>query len=362
LERISQARPEAESAEAARASAQRAVPTPLDLNDWAWLSATSPRKDLRDGRIAVILAEKAVAATSREDPAILDTLAAGLAEAGRFAEAAGVQREAVGLLNDAKSKDDYGTRLDLYESNAPYRNAATNGLAPTADDRLALAALLQTRGTLCAQFVQLTLAAGDLTKAIALDPDEHSSWYHLAPLLLETGDTGGYRKHCHAMLTRFGTTNAPPIAERTAEVCLLLPLDGADLAAATRLAETAVTLGKGNPSEPYSQFLKGLAEYRQANFAQAVGWIQQALIQPGTVYSRDIQSCSVLAMALQRLNQAGEAREALSKATELAGAKLPRLDGGDLGPSWHNWIIAHILLREAKALIEGGPKAGDETK
>jgi tetratricopeptide (TPR) repeat protein len=166
------------------------------------------------------------------------------------------------------------------------------------------------------------------------------------------------------MLSRFGTTDAPPIAARTAKVCLLLPLEGADLAAAAKLAETAVTLWKGDTWAWVAdfQFAKGLAEYRQANFAQAVEWTQKALVLSGTDYNRDVQAYSVLALALHRLNRAGEAREALSKATELAGAKLPRLDSGDLGPNWHNWIIAHTLLREAKALIEGGAKVGDETK
>ena len=359
LERVSQARQAIERAEAARASAlaleeQRngaSSGQAGSLNALAWLFAASPREDLRDGRIALILAEKAVAATSRKDPVILGTLAAGLAEAGRFAEAARVQHEALGLLNDDKSKEDYGSRLKLYESNSPYRDTATNALAPAADDRLGMAALLRARGTLCAQFAQWTLAAGDLTNAIALNPDEHWNWYQLGPLLLETGDTGGYRKHCYAMLARFGTTNDPAIAERTAKACLLLPLDGADLAAASKLAETAVTLGKDDAWVAYYQSAKGLAEYRLANFAQAVEWTRKALGQPG-IYSRDIQAYSVLALALHRLNQAGEAREALSKATELAGAKLPRLDSGDLGPDWHDWIIAQILLREAKGLIE----------
>jgi WD40 repeat protein/tetratricopeptide (TPR) repeat protein len=372
LERVSQARPPAESAEAARASA-RALEEQRNgassgqarfLNALAWLSAASPREDLRDGRIAVVLAEKAVAATSRKDPAILGTLAAGLAEAGRFAEAVLVQREALGLLNDAERKEDYSSRLKLYESKSPYRDAATNHLAPAVDDRLGMERLLRTRGRLCAQFAQWTLAAGDLTKVIALNPDENWNWFELASLLLETGDTGGYRKHCHAMLSRFGTTDAPPIAARTAKVCLLLPLEGADLAAAAKLAETAVTLWKGDTWAWVAdfQFAKGLAEYRQANFAQAVEWTQKALVLSGTDYNRDVQAYSVLALALHRLNRAGEAREALSKATELAGAKLPRLDSGDLGPNWHNWIIAHTLLREAKALIEGGAKVGDETK
>jgi tetratricopeptide (TPR) repeat protein/roadblock/LC7 domain-containing protein len=368
LERVSQARPAVKIEEAARASARRAA-RPLSaleehrvgassgqagsLNALAWLLAASPREDLRSGRIAVVLAERAVFETNRKDPQILDTLAAGLAEAGRFAEAAGVQREALGLLNDAQSKEDYGSRLKLYESNAPYRDAAANNLTPAPEDHLGMAALLRARGTLCAQFAQWTLAAGDLTKAIALDPDEHWNWYQLAPLLLETGDAGGYREHCHAMLTRFGATTDPPIAERTAKVCLLLPLDAADLAAANKLAETAVTLGKDDDWVVYYQFAKGFAEYRQANFAQAVEWTRKALRQPGADYNRDIQAYSVLALALHRLNKVGEAREALSKATELAGTKLPKLDSRDLGPAWHTWIIAQTLLREAKALLEG---------
>ena len=333
------------------------------LNFLAWLFAASPREDLRDGRIAVILAEKAVAATSRKDPAILGTLAAGLAEAGRFAEAARVQREALGLLGDDKSKEHYSSRLKLYESNAPYRYSAINNtLDLAANDRLGMAALLRARGTLCAQFAQWPSAVRDLTKAIALNPDEDLNWFQLAPLLLEAGDTSGYRKHCHAMLARFGTTNTPPIAEQIAKACLLFPLDGADLAAATKLAETAVTLGKDDPRVAYYQFAKGLAEYRQTNFAQAVEWTRKALVQSGTDYNRDVQAYSVLAMALDRLNQAGEAREALSNATQLAGAKLPKLDSGDLGPAWYDWIIAHRLLREAKALMEGAAKENDKTR
>jgi tetratricopeptide (TPR) repeat protein len=361
LERVGWAMSQAvESAEAARAleewSPGASSGQAGSLNALAWLFAASPREDLRSGPIAVILAERAAAATSRKDPMILDTLAAGLAEAGRFDEAVRVQREALGLLNDAKGKEDYGSRLKLYKSNAPCRDPTANELAPTADDRLGMAALLRARGTLCAQFAQWTLAAGELTKAIALNPDEHWNWYQLAPLLLETGDAGGYRKHCHSMLARFGTTNTPPIAERTAKVCLLLPLNGADLAAASNLAETALTLGKDDPRAAYYQFAKGLAEYRKANFAQAAEWTQKALRRASIDHNRDVQACSVLAMALHRLNKAGEAHEALSEAAEIAGAKLPRLDSGDLGPAWHDWIIAQTLLREAQALIDGKTK------
>jgi tetratricopeptide (TPR) repeat protein len=207
-------------------------------------------------------------------------------------------------------------------------------------------------------------AAAELTKAVELRPEEHMNWYRLAPLLAQSGDLAAYREHRQAMLARFGTPTNALIAERTAKVCLMLPADGPNLATACKLADTAVTVGANEPWVAYYQFqfVKGLAEYRQGSFGTAAEWVQKALGQSGTDYNQAVEAYSVLALALHRLNRAGEAHEALSKATELAGAKLPKLDSGDLGPAWHDWIIAQTLFREAKVLVEGGAKAGDETK
>jgi len=62
-----------------------------------------------------------------------------------------------------------------------------------------------------------------------------------------------------------------------------------------------------------------------------------------------------MAMARQHLNQPAGARAALEKAVEILEAKLPKLESGDLGELWGDWIIAHVLLREAKMLIEEPP-------
>ena len=91
------------------------------LNAVAWLLATCDDSAIRDGHRAVDLAEKAVAKTNRKDVTILDTLAAAYAEAGEFAKAVTVQKEAMALLNDQKQKADFTSRLKLYESNTPYR-------------------------------------------------------------------------------------------------------------------------------------------------------------------------------------------------------------------------------------------------
>ena len=57
------------------------------LNDTAWILATNPNASVRDGAEAVELAQRAVKLSGGQEPAILDTLAAAYAEAGRFADA-----------------------------------------------------------------------------------------------------------------------------------------------------------------------------------------------------------------------------------------------------------------------------------
>ncbi len=70
---------------------------------------------------------------------------------------------------------------------------------------------------------------------------------------------------------------------------------------------------------------------------------------------RDVAAWSVLAMAQYRLKEDAEAQAALTNALDLAHSKLPQLDG-DLGQDWGDGLIAHILLREAEALVTGKPR------
>jgi len=92
------------------------------LNELAWLLATSSEPTLRDGARALVLAEKAVAITERNEPLFLDTLAAAYAEIGQFAKAVSAQKEAIALLKDDAAKEDYESRLDIYKSNSAYRD------------------------------------------------------------------------------------------------------------------------------------------------------------------------------------------------------------------------------------------------
>jgi protein O-mannosyl-transferase len=69
----------------------------LVLNNLAWVRATAPQAEWRDGKEAVALAERVIALSGRRNPSFLGTLAAAYAEAGRFPEAVKTMQEAMTL-------------------------------------------------------------------------------------------------------------------------------------------------------------------------------------------------------------------------------------------------------------------------
>jgi serine/threonine protein kinase len=94
---------------------------PEDLNSAAWRLATNPDPQERDSEMAELYAVQAVARTGRTNAEYLDTLAAARAEAGDFRRAVDAQKEALGLLHDENQRQDFASRLMLYESGKPYR-------------------------------------------------------------------------------------------------------------------------------------------------------------------------------------------------------------------------------------------------
>lgn len=67
---------------------------PEALNDLAWILATSPQEQFRNGAEAVRLAERACQLTEYRQAMLVGTLAAAYAETGRFKEGAGMARKA----------------------------------------------------------------------------------------------------------------------------------------------------------------------------------------------------------------------------------------------------------------------------
>jgi Flp pilus assembly protein TadD len=71
------------------------------LNNLAWVLATNPDGQLRNGAEAVRLADHACEATGYSQPLLVGTLAAAYAEAGRFQEAVATAEKAWQLATDA---------------------------------------------------------------------------------------------------------------------------------------------------------------------------------------------------------------------------------------------------------------------
>jgi len=92
------------------------------LNNLAWLLATSPDAELRDGKRAIELAEKACEETQWKAAHIISTLAAGYAETGNFEKAREYSRKAVEVSGDVpEMKEQLAEELESYEQEKPWR-------------------------------------------------------------------------------------------------------------------------------------------------------------------------------------------------------------------------------------------------
>jgi Tfp pilus assembly protein PilF len=94
------------------------------LNNLAWVLATSPDDEVRDGSRSIDLATKACEVTEYKLPHILSTLAAGHAEAGDFDKAIEWSTKAVAMEapNQTEQVDDQLEReLKSYREKKPWR-------------------------------------------------------------------------------------------------------------------------------------------------------------------------------------------------------------------------------------------------
>jgi len=224
--------------------------------------------------------------------------------------------------------------------------------------------VLQVRGSFFARCRRWDEAAADLSKAVELEPSDDDAHFRLTVLLHETGETENYRAHCRKMVTDFRDANLPGPLGKAAEVSLLAAETGSDSEAARQLADQAFTLGQHSYWVHDLEFIKGLAEYRAGNFASANDWVGKTIGQPTRVGGPrpDAAAYSILAMAQHQSHRPQEARAALAKSADIVNSKLLKLENPVLDENWVDWLIAHILLREASSLLEGQTNTPAEKK
>jgi serine/threonine-protein kinase len=184
-------------------------------------------------------------------------------------------------------------------------------------------------------------------KSLECDPPDHDSWNGYAELCLFLGREDDYLRARRDLLNRFGATTDPYVAERTSRACLLRPATGDELCRAVALAERAAAVDQSQYASAYPWFLfsRGLAEYRQGRFEQAIATMRgdgSRVLAPAPRL--------VLAMALHQSGQETEAREAFAAAVLAYDWRATHVR--DVHDS-----IRHVLSREAEAMILPTPHA-----
>jgi hypothetical protein len=91
-------------------------------NGLAWIKATCPLAEFRDGAAAIVHASRACELTGWKDPDCIDTLACAYAEAGQFDQAIHWQSK---ICQEATENQDFAARLKLYQEGKPFRNDPT---------------------------------------------------------------------------------------------------------------------------------------------------------------------------------------------------------------------------------------------
>lgn len=96
------------------------------MNHLAWMQATCPEVELRDGKKAAELATQACELTDWKNTWFIDTLAAAYAETGDFDSAVKWQKKAIALAEEKNQTTDvkkFNDRLKLYELGKPFHES-----------------------------------------------------------------------------------------------------------------------------------------------------------------------------------------------------------------------------------------------
>jgi serine/threonine protein kinase len=323
--------------EAAKAAAYEA-----SLRQQAEAARDQAEAFLQQAKIARQQAEAAAKAALAEAAALTDAAFSGNVAEAALAEAS---RSRTAISN-------YLGRLDAL----PPAEALKNGnvfFAPGDEKQPWAARFLRGRGAWNARQGDWENAIADFSKALDLEPDNPESYDALAPLLAQSGAPDAFGRHCARFLARFGATNDPSILRLVAKDCLLAPLSGTDTGTVAALARRAVATGTNDNLLYNDQLTLGLAEYRQGHYAEAADWTGKALAGSGQNACCAAQACAALAMAQQQLQQTDNARATLAQGAQIMETKMPKLESGDLGPEWSQWLTARVLMREAAALVNG---------
>jgi serine/threonine-protein kinase len=180
--------------------------------------------------------------------------------------------------------------------------------------------------------------------------DDGHFWFEYAALSLLSGDRPGYVRTCARMIERCGKAGGPR-AYHVARACTLAPDAVAEASLPGRLAVQEL---KDSGRDFWSLTEQGALAFRAGRFQQAVSFFEQSVRadpRPGGA----VLNWLWLSLAQRRLGKAEEARRWLNMAQAWLDQYrdgIPARAEEELGLHLHNWLEAHVLRREAEALIQ----------
>jgi tetratricopeptide (TPR) repeat protein len=175
-------------------------------------------------------------------------------------------------------------------------------------------------------------------------------WFEYAAVSLLSGNRPAHARTCAHLIELCGKAGGPR-SYQMARTCTLTPDAVADASLPGRLAEKELN---GSAREFWSLTEQGALAYRAGRFQESVPLFEQSLranSKPGAA----VLNWLWLALAKERLGKAEEARRWLKKAQAWLDQYrdgMPARAEEELGLHLHNWLEAHVLRREAEALIQ----------
>ena len=199
-------------------------------------------------------------------------------------------------------------------------------------------------------------AARCYAEGMELEPtDDGDLWFEYAAAQLLAGDRAGYRRTCAHMLARCQPAG-PMRPYLVARACTLAPDSTNDPAQPLRLAFDELTRGD---REFWALTERGALQVRARQPGFAVAYLERSLAADGRP-GRAVLNWLWLALEYQTLGSPIEARRWLDKAANWLDQQEGRMPVEGLfqfiGSHPHNWLEAHILRREAEALIQPAEK------
>jgi serine/threonine protein kinase len=198
--------------------------------------------------------------------------------------------------------------------------------------------------------VLLQIDGMDFWKSVATD------YISCGDVLVESGNFAGYISFCQSAIAEFPKTQNLEGQQTMLKSCLLMPADKNLIHQLRPFGDNLEKhFGELDPKlqATWSAIALSLWHYRTGDYDGAIKLAQRGYNKSDTITAHNATIRLIIAMALAQQGQIQPARLQLDAARDTIDARfrgVPGVGDGRLG-YWYDWVFAHVLLREAVALI-----------